>query len=317
MKRSWFIPAVLALTVALTACGGGKTAPTTPAPATPATTAITVQDDKNTITLEKTPTKVVAISLQAIDSLVALGVKPVGVAEQGAGEKIEYLGNATDGIPTIGLHTKPNLESIAALQPDLIIIDPETAGSLYPELTKIAPTLQFRSSSVDKTMADLKTIGKALGKEAEADKFVADFAAKRKALTDKAAGKTGAKWMAIFGTPDKSGVWLPNSFVGSILEGLNAKDAYTGAPDPKYPDFAYLSLEKITELNPETFFLMSTPGKEISKSWSANPAYAATTAVKNGKVYEVNRNLWSRSRGPIAAGKIMEEAFPLLYPDVK
>lgn len=315
MKRSWFIPAVLALTVALTACGGGKTEPAKPS--TPAATAVTVKDDKNEITLPKTPTKIVAISLQAIDSLVALGIKPVGVAEQGAGEKIPYLGAALDGIPTIGLHSKPNLETIAALQPDLIIIDPELQGEVYTELNKIAPTLQFRSSSVDKTMADLKAIGKATGKEAEANKFVADFTAKRTALNEKAKGKTGAKWMAIFGTPDKAGVWLPNSFVGSILEGLNAKDAYTGAPDPKYPDFAYLALEKITQLNPETFFLMSTPGKEISKAWSANPAYAATSAVKNGKVFEVNRNLWSRSRGPIAAGKIMEEAFPLLYPDVK
>lgn len=316
MKRSWFIPAVLALTVALTACGGAKNAPNSPSP-NPGATAVTVKDDKNEITLPQTPTKVVAISLQAIDSLVALGVKPVGVAEQGAGEKIDYLGSAIDGIPTIGLHSKPNLETIAALQPDLIIVDPEFAGEIYPELVKIAPTLQFRSSSVDKTMADLKTIGKTLGKEAEANKFVADFETKRKELTDKAKGKTGATWMAIFGTPDKSGVWLPNSFVGSILEGLNAKDAYTGAPDPKYPDFAYLSLEKITQLGPEAFFLMSTPGKEISKAWSANPAYAATPAVKNGKVYEVNRNLWSRSRGPIAAGRIMEEAFPLLYLDVR
>jgi iron complex transport system substrate-binding protein len=315
MKRSWMLPAILALTIALTACGGAKNEPAKPS--APAATKITVKDDKNEITLEKTPTKVVAISLQAIDSLIALGVKPVGVAEQGAGEKIPYLGNALDGIPVVGLHSKPNLETIAALQPDLIIVDPEFSGELYPELAKIAPTLQFRSSSVDKTMADLKAIGKALGKEAEANKFVADFEAKRKALTEKAKGKTGAKWMAIFGTTDKPGVWLPNSFVGSILTGLNAPDAYTGAPDPKYPDFAYLSLEKITALNPEIFLLMSTPGKELSKGWSANPAYAATTAVKNGKVFEVNRNLWSRSRGPIAAVKIMEEAFPLLYPDVK
>jgi iron complex transport system substrate-binding protein len=317
MKRSVFLPVLLAAAVALTACSGAKQNAETKSTGTkPAAEAKVFKTDLGDLKLDHTPTRVVAISLQAIDSLVALGVKPVGYAEPG-GEPIDYLGDALKGIPSVGTHSKPSLEQIAALKPDLIIVDTELQKDLVPELQKIAPVAGFRSFSVDDTMGDLKTIGQILGKEKEAEKFVADFKAEEKSLTAKAQGKQAPKWMAIFGTAEKPGVWLKDSFIGSILTSLNAQPAYVGAPDPKYPDLVYLSIEKIAEANPGIFFIMSTPGKEISKAWSSNPAYKGTDAVKQSRVHEVNRNLWSRSRGPIAAKQILEQAFPLLYPDVK
>lgn len=316
MKRAWkLLPVALMLTTVLAACSGAKTE--TPKSESPAATVKIYKDDKTEIKLDHTPTRVVAISLESIDIMTALGVKPVGYAEQGVGEKIEYLGNALDGITKVGTHSKPNLETIASLQPDLIVIDPELQGEVYPELQKIAPTVALRSSSDTKTMADLKLIGQMLNKEEAANKFIADYQAKQKEYAAKAKGQTAPTWMAIFGTTDKPGVWMADSFVGSILKGIGAAPAYTGTADQKWPDMAYLSVEKITATNPGILFLMSTPGKELSKGWAANPAYAATDAVKHKKVYEVARNTWSRSRGPIAALKIMEEAFPLLYPGVK
>lgn len=310
--------------LALTACGGSASKPADSAkPAEPAKSEAkepagpkTFQTDLGELKLDKTPTRIVAINLQAIDSLAALNVKPVGYAQPG-GEPVNYLGNFLDGIPHVGTHSKPSLETILSLQPDLIIIDSAQQKDLVPELQKIAPVLGIRSTSYQETMDGLKLLGDILGKRDVADKFVADFDAKVKAYIAKAGGKQGPRVAAIFGTADRPGVWLKESFVGSLFTALNAPQAYSGPSDPTYTDLVFLSQEKIFESNPEIYFFMSTPGKEISKAWTANPAFANTAGVKAGRVHEVDRQLWSRSRGPIAAMKILDEIFPLLYPEAK
>lgn len=314
MKRI-LLAMLLAMSVlALAACGGAKPS-ASPAGQT-APVSRTFKTDLGDLTLDKVPTRVVAINLQAIDSLVALGVKPAGYAEPG-GEPITYLGDALKGIPTVGTHSKPSLESIAALQPDLIVIDSLQQKDQAAELRKIAPVLAIRAMSYQDAMSQLQLLGDMLGEKAEADKFVADFDTKVKAFTAKAAGKQGPKVVAMYGTAERAWTWMPQSFVGSLLTAVNAGHVYQGAGDKEYPDQVNLSVEKLAELNPQVFFFMSTPGKELSKTWATNPALKGTDAVKQGRVHEVDRQAWSRSRGPIAAGKVLEEAFPLLYPNAK
>lgn len=321
MKRIFLSLALLVTMIATTACGGAAkpdmTGPAkTPGASPAAPAARTFKTDLGDLTLPATPSKIVAINLQAIDSLVALGVKPVGYAEPG-GEPVSYLGKVLDGIPKVGSHSKPSLESIAALQPDLIIIDSSQQKDLVPELQKIAPVLGIRSTSYQETMSQLALVGDIVGKKAEAEKFAADFDGKVKAYIAKAGGKQGPKVQAIFGSEQKPGLWLGKSFVGSILSALNGVHAYSGPSDPDYPDLVYTSLEKILESNPQVLLMMSTPGKELSKAFAANPAFKNTDAVKSGRVHEVDRQSWSRSRGPIAATQILDQAFPLLYPEAK
>lgn len=318
MKRSFLSILLLLAMFSLAACGGADQTPTTgePTKAPAASEPKTFKTDLGDLTFDKPPTKIVAINLQAIDSLVVLGVKPVGYAQPG-GEPVNYLGSALDGIPTVGNHSKPSLESIAALQPELIIIDSEQQKDLVPELQKIAKVLGIRSTSYQDSMKELKLLGDIVGKRAEADKFANEFDAKVQAMLKKAEGKKGPKVAALYGAADRPGLWLEQSFVGSLFAAIKAEHAYHGPSDPKYPDLVYLQLEKIMETNPGAFFLMSTPGKELSKAWAANPAFKNTDAVKADRVHEVDRQVWSRSRGPIAASKILDEIFPLVYPEAK
>lgn len=319
MKRTLISVLLLISLLALTACGGTSQKPTeTDKQTDPAQTAgpKSFQTDLGELKLDKTPTRIVAINLQAIDSLAALGVKPVGYAQPG-GEPVNYLGNFLDGIPHVGTHSKPSLETVLSLQPDLIIIDSVQQKDLIPELQKIAPVLGIRSFSYQDTMQGLQLMGDILEKRDVADKFAADFDAKVKAYIAKANGKQSPKVSAIFGTADRPGLWLKESFIGSLFTALNAPHAYNGKPEADYTDLVFLSLEKIMESNPEIYFFMSTPGKEISKGWAANPAFKGTDGVKNNRIYEVDRQLWSRSRGPVAATQILDEIFPLLYPEAK
>ena len=66
--------------------------------------------------------RVVTLFQGATDSVVALGVTPVGVVDSWAQQPTyEYLRDALKGVAHVGLETQPNLEAIVALKPDLII----------------------------------------------------------------------------------------------------------------------------------------------------------------------------------------------------
>ena len=57
-----------------------------------------------------------------LDSAITLGVKPVGAVEAVPGMGLpEYLGEKTRGIELVGTIEQPNLEKIAALDPDLFV----------------------------------------------------------------------------------------------------------------------------------------------------------------------------------------------------
>ena len=72
-----------------------------------------------------------------------------------------YLGDATADIELVGLTTEPNLEQIAALQPDLILGAKVRHEALYDQLSQIAPTVFSESSGTDWT-SQVRLTGEAL-----------------------------------------------------------------------------------------------------------------------------------------------------------
>ena len=70
---------------------------------------------------------------------------------------------------------------------------------------------------------------------------------------------------------------------------------------------AKLTLEGLRELDPSTFFLYGNP-----KRWHENPVFEQLSARRSRHYLEVDRDLWSRSRGPLAAARILDEAEALL-----
>lgn len=143
--------AVAALALVATACGSDDgadgSAPTTTATQPPATgpesgtrTIATAYGD---VEVPVAPQRVVAVSYDTPWQLMAVGVTPVAVQDYG-----QWISEFTaeqqafvDGIPTIGAFGEPNLEAIAAADPDLIVGDAyEIDESLYDQLSAIAPT---------------------------------------------------------------------------------------------------------------------------------------------------------------------------------
>src|SRR3954451_21447084 len=142
--------ALLAVALAVTSCssgsddGGSATSgdgSSSSSGAFPATVSTAFGD----VTVDKEPTRVVALGWGDAETALALGVQPVGASDwldfggEGVGPWAEGL---YDEAPEIIDTLEPSFEAIAALQPDLIL-DTKSDGTQerYDLLSQIAPTV--------------------------------------------------------------------------------------------------------------------------------------------------------------------------------
>ena len=264
--------------------------------------AVTVKDAKGEFTLDKTPSRVVALEYSFVDALAQVGVSPVGVADDNKIDRIlPQVREKIAAWQSVGTRSQPSLEVIASLKPDLIIADPSRHTAVFEELKKIAPTVMFdsRHESYQENLETAQKIGDLVGKSAEMkakinehNDYIANIA--------KNLGVQGKK--ASFGTSreDKFNIQNDNGYVGSFLTTLGF------APTKLNSDqsFVEINLEQLVMEKPEYLFIAHYRDESIARKWEAEPLWKAIPAVKANHVYSVDSDMWARGRG-LEASKIM------------
>ncbi|EYB66817.1 periplasmic binding protein [Deinococcus phoenicis] len=270
---------------------------------------LTVGHERGTLDLKTPARRVVALEYSFLDTLVALGVKPVGAAlglQGGDRGAPPYLAPRVKAIPATGSRAQPSLELIAASRPDLILADAFVHQDTYPQLARIAPTAAFQSrrGSLDDLNAQTLAIGQLVGREAAAKRLLAD----QRALINKArafAKKGAPSFVAAVVTPRSLTVHTRESFVGSFLEDLGRKNQLPVKDGQTQYEVA---LEGLVALNPQTLVLFTAPDETpITDAWKKNPLWQKIAAVQRGRVYQFNRDNWTRGRGPLALRLMVAE----------
>jgi iron complex transport system substrate-binding protein len=236
--------AVAAAAALLGACAPGPNA--TSAAGERGTTR-TVQHAKGTAEVPANPQRVVVLDTGELDDTLALGVKPVGaVRVDVATDYLAYLGDQTAGIEMVGTISEPNLEKIAALNPDLILSSTVRHEELYEELNEIAPTV-LAPDLGDTWKDNFLLYAEALGKTEQAKQMLADFE-KRAAAVGDTIGKGKTVSIVRF-LPGQIRLYSDKSFSGTVITdmGLKVPEAARGADT-----FAALSAEQITRPTPTT-----------------------------------------------------------------
>ncbi|HEY8448905.1 MAG TPA: iron-siderophore ABC transporter substrate-binding protein, partial [Bacillota bacterium] len=114
------------------------------------------------------PQRVVVLDMGELDMALSLGVQPVGAAFYRADQPLpSYLADKVQGeIERVGTVSQPNLEAIAALEPDLILSNKLRHEDIYDELSQIAPTV-FAESLGAAWKEQFAVVAEALGKTEE------------------------------------------------------------------------------------------------------------------------------------------------------
>ncbi|MCI3930358.1 ABC transporter substrate-binding protein [Streptomyces sp. AN091965] len=255
--------------------------------------------------LKQRPQRVVVLDVGELDNVVSLGVKPVGYAPTEGDDGVPgYLKKRAGSPQDIGTINSLNLEAIAKLKPDLILGSELRAAKLYPQLSKIAPTVfSVRPGFTWKENYLLNAA--ALDKSAEARAQLGAYEKKAKALGDELGPKKPTVTMLRY-LPDRVRLYAKASFIGTILEDV-------GLPRPKnqqVDDLATeISPEKIDEADADWIFtgVYGDPKKTGRSAAERNPLWKKLDAVKEGRAKNVPDETWYLGLGVTAADAVLDD----------
>lgn len=313
MHRIRTVVVVLALAVVGTACQGDASNPsaTDTSTDTPSPTAADAAAETRTLThdmgqteVPAQPQRVVVLDSPHLDTALSLGVKPVGAVAVFADEGLpDYLGDRAEGIEVVGTIEEPDLEAIAALDPDLILSATVRHEGIYDQLSQIAPTVFTESSGTD-WEEGFDLVAEALGKQAAGEEALEEYGARVEQLGEElGAAETMAAIVRFL--PGETRIYGPDTFSGSVLDEVGFQ-----LPDLDYDEYsmAYISAEQVELLEPADAIFTTTYGapeestrSEVTGLWGNLPA------VQAGCQFDVADDEWMIGIGLIGAEIILDD----------
>ncbi|WUD70934.1 iron-siderophore ABC transporter substrate-binding protein [Streptomyces sp. NBC_00510] len=304
MRRSIVIAATAAA-AALALAGCGTTEPAADGAAKDDTKGITLTDASGAeVSLDGPAKKVVGTEWNVVESLVTLGVDPVGVADvkgYGTWDTVVPLKNQPKDIGTRG---EPSMDTIASLSPDLIVATTDLPDAAVKQLKKIAPVLEVRSADaadpVGRMKENLDLIAEATGTTAKADEAKKAYDAKvaegRKALAD--AGLAGSKIAFADGYVASNQVsirpYTGGSLIGGVNEALGLKNAWKIGGDKDY-GLAATDVEGLTGLGDVRFAYIGSDSEgsdPFADDLAKNSVWKSLPFVKKGEVHRLPDGIW-------------------------
>lgn len=257
------------------------------------------------------PGRVVALEFSFVQALDALGVEPVGIADDNQPKRIEQLLGRQIAYSSVGTRLEPNLELVSALTPDLIIADETRHSAIYAQLSAIAPTIVLNSWEGDyQTIKDsVVIIADALGDKANGEKVIAAHDATVAALVAKIPTGEERRFLLAVATPDSMSLHTSSSFVGSVFAAMGLRSAVESADAVE----SGAGLERLIAVNPDILLIATDAGGTVLDQWKGNSTFASISAVKSGMIFEVDRNQFSRFRGLKTAEMIVRDILAKVY----
>jgi iron complex transport system substrate-binding protein len=292
MKRRFTALAAAGVLVwSLAACGDDSTSTaTTAAPA--ATTSPAPNDTAapapDTSAAGPVPQRIVSLSPTATEMLFAIGAGDQVVAVD---EMSNYPDEALAKATALSGYT-PNVEAIAAYEPDLVVHDGSTDLGAQLDSLGIANWVGAAAMTFDDIYVQIEQLGAATGHADQAAVLVADMRAAIEAAV--ASVPELAKPPRYYHELDPTYFSVTsNTFIGEVygLFGLrNIADTTEGTTD--YPQ---LSEEFIISQSPDLIFLADSKCcGESRDSVAQRPGWAATSAVSTGSVFIIDDDVASR-----------------------
>lgn len=329
------VPAVAAA-LSLSACSSNSsgTDPSTPsgAPDSAASSQefpLTVQHARGTTEIPEAPQRIIALDNAFLDYAVDLGGTVVGVSDIGADLVPSYLddeqsSHAAD-VESVGNIAEPQLEKIAALDPDLILSSDVRHKEYYDQLAAIAPTV-FSEDTGDTWQENYLLTGEALGKKQQAEDRLTEIRDRAGRIGERIRDTDGAgdvPDVSVVRIKDENTIRLygEDTFSGSVLAmvGLPRPDNQeSGYPGQDYGMYV-VSRENLDQAGAD-LILVAVPEEGTAKAteWAAiSDAVLDTATWKafDGRKVDVDEGTWMTSVSPIGADHILTDVADIFDVD--
>ncbi|MCZ0963364.1 siderophore ABC transporter substrate-binding protein [Paracoccus benzoatiresistens] len=253
--------------------------------AQPALSQVTIETAQGPRTIAETPSAIAALDLGIVDTMMALGVTPAAVPEK---LFLDYLQPLAGVSAPAGSLQEPDLEKLAEVGPDLIIVANRTSVK-RDAVAQVAPAIDMTvdgATLVDDAKARISGLATLLGKKAEGEALTAALDAKLAALSD--AGRDKGSALVLLTNGPKMSAYGAGSRFGWLYEATGM--ARAGRPlDEKANHGDAVSHEFIAQTDPDWLFVLDRGAAIGAEGQSAeatldNELVRQTKAWKNGHV---------------------------------
>lgn len=305
--RRLLLTAAATTAAALTLAACGTTEPAADKTEKKASEAITLKDGKGTeVKLDGPATKVVATEWNAVESLVSLGVDPVGVADVKGYRTWDTSVPLKNEPKDIGTRGEPSMDTVASLSPDLIVATTDLPPAAVKQLREVAPVLEVKSADgtdqIGQMLDNIDLIAKATGTTDKAKTIRADFEAKvaegKKALDDAEMAGQEIAFADGYVTSNQVSVrpYTATSLIGEVNEAIGLKNAWKMKGDEAY-GLASTDVEGLTALPKGTHFAYIGNGDDpnatpFTGALAENSVWKSLPFVKAGDVHRLNDGIW-------------------------
>lgn len=268
--------------------------------------------------IKGTPQRVIILTNEGIEALLALGVKPIGAVQSWEGEPwYDHIKDEMIGVESLGFENEPNLEAIVSLNPDLIIGNKVRHEKVYDQLSKIAPTVYSEELS-GRWKTNFALYADTLNKKAEGEKIMKEFDDRVAAAKAKLGPKVSIKVSVAKFSKKGVQIYQKDTFSGVLLEQL-------GVARPASQDVDHfaelLSEEGMSAMDGDVLFYWVSEAKgsteitNMAKKWMNSPIFQSLNVTKNNQVFQVSETIWNTAGGIKAANLLLEDFMKRL--DVK
>ncbi len=259
-----------------------------------------------TISLEKTPEKIVSLSPAHTEILFALGLgdKVIGVSNwcnkpEEALEK-EKVGDAFS----------LDKEKLVSLQPDIVFIPGSKDSPQVKEIEDLGiPVYVSNPESVSEVFDEIKSVAEVTGVKDKGQQLADELQNELDGVKQKLEAYEGSKVKVLVLVDPELWTVGPGSFIDEVVALAGGENAMADV------DMQYLqvSMEEVLSRDPDVI-LVTVPEDQCA-ALAERPGWTDLRAVKEGRVYYVDGDLVSRP-GPNIVEAIKEVA-GYLYPDVE
>ena len=263
---------------------------------------VTVEHELGTTEVKKNPEKTVVFDFGVLDTLDALEVDVAGLPQQLIPSYLEKY--ESDDYVNVGSLKEPDVEAIAEINPDLIIISTRQA-ELYDQFQEIADTVYLGLDTtryMDSFQENVNIIGEIYGKEKEVDEEIAMIDDSIEELHEKA-GENDQNALIILANDDKVSAYGPNSRFGFIHDefGILAVDN-----DIEVSTHGMnVTFEYVVEQDPDLLYVVDRSAAigegSTAEQLVENTLVERTKAFQNDNIFYLNPDYWYLSGGGLVS----------------
>ncbi|WP_270333989.1 ABC transporter substrate-binding protein [Streptococcus salivarius] len=269
----------------------------------------TIVHDFGTTELKKAPKRIVILDNLYGEILDPLDITPVG-ATTGQADSQEFSTlfkkQYKDAkVVSVGWQGNPDLDKIAELKPDLILMTREQED-LYDELSEIAPTVGYQintDENWDYHETSLK-VAEIFDKRDEMKKDLDRLDAREAVFAENVKAKFGDQKLMYLRVTDNDIRYYAYGHFGYLYDTYHFNRAETFNPDDM---FQVIDPDKLKDINPDLLIVQADSQELLDNKLKNSPVWTSLKAVQNNKVIYADYSTYMLGFGIVSQEAIMKQ----------